>query len=155
MIRNRIRPLALFVGTALALAGCSENPSGPESREEAMARLAGDYTASGAFGAIVFTTTTDGETIDWLDEGAFLQIRLTADGATSGRVFVPGVDEDGGDFDEDLTGTWELIDDEIFFEHDADTFIRDMPFEVDGNRLIGDRTFEADEVRVQVELVRQ
>ena len=48
-----------------------------------------------------------------------------------------------------------VIDDEIFLEHESDAFIRDMPFEWDANRLIGARKFDGDDLRVQVELVRQ
>lgn len=154
MIRNRSISLTLLLGTAL-LAGCGESPSGIETPEEAMARLAGDYTATGGFGAITFTTTADGETIDWLDHGASLEIRLTENGTTSGRAFVPGADEDGGDWEADLTGTWEVRSDTIYFDHSADTFIRDMPFEVYGQTLVGDRLFDGGDTRVGVELVRR
>jgi hypothetical protein len=63
------------------------------------------------------------------------------------------MDEDGGDFDADLAGTWTLKGDTIRFAHPADTFVRDMPFAVHDTELRGDRTFSG--VRVRVTLVRK
>jgi hypothetical protein len=151
MYRNFTRSL-VALAAALVLSAC-EGPTDLDPTAEAMAALAGDYGATGELGALVFTTHEGGETIDWLDAGGKLEIRLTADGKTTGRLFVPGVDEDGGDMDEDLTGSWTLDGETIHFEHDADTFVRDMPFRVVGERLVGEASFT--EVAVRVELARR
>ena len=151
MFRDYTRPLVVLAA-ALALAAC-EGPTPLDPNAAAMAALAGDYSAEGDFGALSFTTDGGGEATDWLEQGAKVEIRLTADGKTSGRLFVPGVDEDGGDLDEDLAGTWTLDAETIHFEHDADTFIRDMPFRVEAKKLVGEASF--DEVTVRVELARR
>ena len=59
----------------------------------------------------------------------------------------------GGGLDEDLAGTWTVVPGTVLFEHDADTFIRDMQFGVEGERLVGEGTF--DDVTVRVELGRR
>lgn len=141
-------PIALL--TAFALGGCSDDPAEPGND---LAPLAGVWVAEDDYGAILFTTTQAGTTEDWLALGASISIELAANGRTTGRIFVPGADEDGSDFDEDLTGTWSLRGDTVHFSHSADTFIRDTPFLVRGDRL------EADEMmgdtRIQVVLQKR
>lgn len=140
-------PLAIF------LAACGEDePTDPDPSIR-MAEVAGDYAAEGEYGVYSLTTTSNGETVDWLIQGLSLTMVLTADGATSGRLFVPGGDEDGSDFEADLAGTWSLNGGTAEFSHEADTFIRDMSFEVDEGRLSGDETF--DDVRVQIVLQKR
>jgi len=137
-----------FLGTsvlfaALVAAACGEaDPGAPTVRQ-----VAGSYVA------VVFTATSGGQTLDMLALGASLEITLSADGRTAGRLFVPGGDEDGSDFEADLEGTWTLEGDTVRFSHDADTFVRDMPFHVRGGRLEGDRTFGDD--RIQVVLAKR
>lgn len=112
-----------------------------------------DLTAAdvaAAYEATTLTTTTAGEVTDELAAGAQLRITLEEDGATSGRLFVPGGDEDGSDFDADLAGTWGIDGETVTFDHPADTFVRNMPFEYQNGRLVGERTFG--ETRVRVEL---
>ena len=150
MFRHCGRSLAVLAA-ALTLSACSDAPLDPSA--QAMAAVAGDYGAAGDFGTLSFTTDDGSESIDWLAAGATLELRLTADGKTTGRLFIPGLDEDGGDMDEDLTGTWTLASNVVHFDHGADTFIRDMPFRVEGNRLVGEASF--DEVKVRVELARR
>jgi hypothetical protein len=152
MLRHYTRSLVVLAA-ALALSACGDAPTTLDPHAQAMAALAGDYGAVGEFGALSFTTDDGGDAIDWLDEGAKVELHLTADGKTTGRLFVPGVDEDGGDLDEDLAGTWTLDAETIRFEHDADTFIRDMPFHVEGKRLVGEASF--DDVAIRVELARR
>jgi hypothetical protein len=74
----------------------------------------GDYAAS------TFTLRSGGTTVDLLALGA----------TTTGRLFVPGGDEDGSDLDANLDGTFLFDDstDEVTFRHDADTFVRDVTF---------------------------
>ena len=154
MFRSRSARAATITFAALAgllTAACGDDPASPEA--PTMAVVAGEYDATDSFGALTFTTTADGQTTDWLAAGASLTLTLNADGTMDGRLFIPGVEEDGGDLDESMAGTWTLSGTTIDFQQDADTFVRDMPFTYTDGALSGDRTF--DEVRVQVVLVEQ
>jgi hypothetical protein len=100
-----------------------------------MASAAGTYTAT------TFMVQENGGTTDILADGGLITVILNADGTTAGRIFVPGGGEGGGDFDEDLAGTWTLAGTMVTLDHTADTFLRDMAFTVSGNRLLGEDTF--------------
>jgi hypothetical protein len=113
--------------------------------------VAGVYGASGAFGAYTFTTVDSGVVTDWMEAGASISLRLNTDGTTEGELFVPGADEDGSDFEANLTGTWQLAGGAVTLEHDADTFLREMPLTVVGGRLEGDRTFDGTRVRLTLQ----
>jgi hypothetical protein len=114
----------------------------------------GDTTAptvadvAGSYGAATFTTQDVTGTTDLLAQGTLLNIVLTADGNTTGRLLVPGGNDDGSDFDADLAGTWLLHGDTVDFEHAADTFVRDMPFLFSGGKLSGQATFSGTNVKV-------
>ena len=113
---------ALFVGSLPVAAGCSDAVS-PES-------LAGTYAAT--------EFTLSGEVSgDVLAAGGSLSITLNADGTTSGSVFVPAALNDGQDFNASLVGTFTLTDGSVTFTQDADTFVRDITWQVDGIRLRG------------------
>jgi len=122
----------------LVAAACGDGDPGAPT----VPRVAGSYVA------VVFTATSEGQTLDLLALGASLEITLSTDGRTAGRLFVPEGEEDGSDFEADLAGTWTLEGDTVRFSHDADTFVRDMPFHVRDGRLEGDRTFGDSRVRV-------
>jgi hypothetical protein len=117
------------VAAAVLLAACSD------STAPTMSSVAGSYSATS------FSVTEGGGTTNILAAGGSITLTLTAAGVTSGRLFVPGGAEDGGDFDEALTGTWTLQDSTVTLEHDADTFLRDMSFTVRGQQLVGEETF--------------
>lgn len=152
---RRTRSVArTLLATLLVLGGptaCADSTA--PAPEPTLQMVAGSYHADERFGALSLTTTEDGRTIDWLDAGGSIQLELRADGTTAGRVFVPGVDEDGGDFDADLAGRWTLANGEVRLSHPADTFLRDMAFTYRSGRLQGDETFDG--VRVRVTLARQ
>lgn len=112
-----------------------------------MADVAGEYVATR-----LVTVAGEVET-DRLAGGAEVTLTLDADGTTSGRLFVPGGDEDGSDYDVPLTGTWALAQYTVTLEHPADTFLRDMSFIYADGRLEGSETF-MDE-RVEITLTRQ
>lgn len=135
----------------LLTAGCGDQGQGPDPQ---VALVAGTYSAEGSFGAVVFTTRrADGtDTTDWLAEGASIRLNLHEDMTTSGRLYIPGGDEDGSDMDEDLTGTWTLQGNRVSLDHEADTFLRDMDLFFDGERLEGEETWS---VTVRVELMRR
>ncbi len=69
-------------------------------------------------------------------------------GPQVGRLFVPGGGEGGSDFEEDLSGTWELSGTTLRLDHAAETFLRDMVFSLAGTQLRGDETFGSVTVRV-------
>ena len=106
--------------------------------------MAGTYEAS------EFTATTSIGTTDLLLAGATVDATLAPDGTTSGRLFVPGGGEDGGDLDEDLTGTWTLSGETVTFDQTADTFIRDAEFIAGPNTLTGEGTFSGVSVFLQL-----
>lgn len=150
-MRNTIFPKRLLPILAIALAACADSgtePDGPFVHD-----VAGAYSADPDFGALTFTSTTDGETIDQLAQGASISLRLDPDGTTEGQLLVPAGDEDGSDIAADLAGTWELNGDVVTLDHDADTFLRDMPLELRANQLVGDATFSG--TRVDVALQRR
>jgi hypothetical protein len=138
-IRSRIA-LPAVLGLALAVAAC-ENPAAGN----AAARIPGDYHAR------TFQIVADGESADLLAGGARIDLQLRADGSTDGRLLIPGMDEDGGDMDESLAGTWTLRGDTVRLQHAADTFLRDMPLLARGRRLEGDHTFSGTRVVVSLE----
>ncbi len=138
----------LVLAATVAAGACDDGTS--LDLDPSMAVVAGAYTAEGSFGTIQFTTTTAGspEVTDWLAAGASLVMTLSQDGTTSGRIFIPGADEDGGDFDEDLVGTWSLDDGVVTLDQPADTFLRDMPFSYANGVLTGEETFSDTTIRV-------
>jgi hypothetical protein len=141
----------------MMMTACSDSPTepGPLTVEA----VAGVYGASGAFGAYTFTTVDGGMVTDWLEAGASILLRLNRDGTTEGELFVPGADENGSDFEANLTGTWQLAGGAVTLTHDADTFLREMPLTVVGGRLEGDQTFgrttNSSGTRVRLTLQRQ
>lgn len=143
-----IAPLALTLG----LAACGDdNGVGPEPITQS--------TVAGSYEATTLDVTIGGETTDELAGEAALSLNLAANGSTSGRLFVPEGDEDGSDLEASLAGTWTFDDStrEVEFEHEADTFVRDMTFRAargpEGLLLAGTETF--DEATVEVVLARQ
>ncbi len=128
--------VALLVG----LGGCGgEDMIGPD------AITRDDVTD--AFTAESLTATTGGVTTDLLAAGATLAITLDDAGTTTGRLFVPGGNDDGSDLDVSLDGTFDFDDatNEVTFTQDADTFFRDLTFQAvrlnGAVRLQGNDTF--------------
>jgi hypothetical protein len=138
---------AVSVASIALTTACGEDLSTIDAQ---LALVAGDYTAEGAFGSYLLTTASGGEVVDWLEQGASISLQLLTDGTTTGRVFAPGGAEDGGDFDEDLAGTWTIAGGVVRFSHDADTFLRDMDFAFDDGTLLGEETFGSVTIRLAV-----
>lgn len=126
----RLKKLATTVALgAVALIGCDD------ATEPDMATVAGSYQAT------TFVGHTETGDIDVLAEGGSLTMTLTATGTTTGSLFVPGGEEDGTDAVVDLSGTWTLDGDEVTFDHDSDTFLRDVTFTYEGGRLISSSVY--------------
>lgn len=143
----KFRLPAALLAAALTLAACGDAPSGADPQQLRVQQLSGSYVGF-KYGTKKFTTTRYGQTTDWLARGASLNIELAAEGTTTGRLLIPGGNEDGSDFDASMAGSWALKGDTVRFQQDADTFVRDMPFLVQGGRLIGSRNFGGIEVDV-------
>ena len=106
---------------------------------------------AGSYSATTFTTTNGGSTTDQLAAGASLVLTLADNGTATGRLFVPGGAQGGGDLDADMAGTWTLTGRIVNFDQTADTFVRDMPFTVESNRLRGEATFSGTTIRVTLD----
>lgn len=137
---------AAVLAAALTLAACGDGPTGAESQQLRMRRLAGGYAEQ------TFTITESGRTTNLRAQGASFEIALAEDGTTTGRLLVPGVLEGGADLDASMAGSWTLKADTVRFQQTADTFVRDMPFLVQGERLVG--ASEIDGTRIDVTLSR-
>lgn len=123
---------------ALLLAGCGDEDGFSPTVET----VAGSYSASS------FTIGSAAGTVDLLALGSSVAITLAPGGTTTGRLFVPGGAEGGGDLDADLTGTWTLEGSTVTFNQTADTFIRDAQFTASRDRLTGEGTFDGQTVRL-------
>lgn len=119
---------------ALFLASCGDDDGFSPTVEN----VAGSYSASS------ITITSSSGIVDLLALGASVQVTLTSDGATTGRLLLPGADMDG-DHDEDLTGTWTLTGDKVIFSPRGPSVIRFAQFtaapdQLTGERLLSDQT---------------
>jgi hypothetical protein len=139
----RLGPAVLAV---LLVLGCDDSTGSGDGDGPTMSDVAGSYEAT------TLMVEEGGVTTNFLLAGASFEITLALDGTTTGRLFVPGGDEGGGDFDADLEGTWALNGSTVTFDHDADTFVRDMDFEYANGRLTGQETFN--NVTISVVLAR-
>ncbi len=110
-------------------------------------------SVEGTYAAGKLETREAEETTDWLAEGASIRLQLRGDGTTAGRLFIPGAGEEGRDFHADLAGEWSIVGQEVHLNHDADTFLRDVPLRVREERLEGSAEFSG--LLVQVVLVRE
>ena len=125
---------ALVLGTACGDEGTAFSPS--------LVNVAGTYQAT------TLTATEGGITTDLLLLGATLSVVLNLDGTTSGRLLAPGLGENGEDIDQDLTGTWTLTGSSVNFQLASDTFIADVPFTAEPNRLRAEGDFSGATLRV-------
>jgi hypothetical protein len=136
-----LTPRDVALALTIGLAACGDDNFSPT-----VENVAGSYTAS------TFTYQTDAGTTDLLALGAVVSIELADDGTTTGEIFVEDGGEGGGDLDEDLTGTWTLAGSTVTFDQGADTFIRDLEFTADEDRLTGEDTF--DDVTIRLVLTK-
>jgi hypothetical protein len=105
-------------------------------------------TVAGSYSARSLTLSSAVGTTDLLALGSTVDVTLAVDGTTTGRLFVPGGDEDGGDLDVDLAGTWALSGTNVTFDQEGDTFIRDVEFTAGPDQLTGEGTFSGAFIRV-------
>jgi hypothetical protein len=130
----RVVALSLAIG----LAACGDDDSFSPTVET----VAGSYTAT------TFTLSSAVGTINLLGAGATVTVVLEADGSTTGRLFVPGGDDDGSDLDQSLEGTWTLTGDTVTFDQTADTFLPEVQFTATANRLTGEGSVSGGTLRL-------
>lgn len=123
---------------ALALGSCG----GEDTFSPTVETVAGSYTASS------LTLASSVGTTDLLALGSTVAITLAADGTTSGRLFVPGGDDDGSDLDVDLAGTWALSGSTVTFNQTGDSFIRDVEFTAGPSQLNGEAEYSGAIIRL-------
>ena len=137
-----------LLALTLVIAGCAGESQAPDQFELTMALVSGFYIG----------TTMDreegGVVVDMVIEGAELGMTLTSEGQTLGRLFIPARITGGEDEEYDLTGTWQLNGTTVTVDQEADTFLRDMSFEV----AVGDKFMSGEEtfgpVKMTVVLAR-
>jgi hypothetical protein len=134
---GRIRA-TIALTLALALGSCG----GEETLSPTVESVTGSYSAS------ALTLTSSVGTTDLLALGSTVAITLAATGTTSGRLFVPGGDDDGGDLDVDLAGTWALSGSTVTFHQTGDSFIRDVEFTAGPDQLNGEGEFSGAIIRL-------
>jgi hypothetical protein len=122
---------------AVALGGCGDDNFSPT-----VENVAGSYSA------IELRVTNPEGTMDLLAQGSELTLILAPDGTTTGHLFIPDAGEEPGDFEADLTGTWALSGGTVTFDHAADTFINDVEFTAEEDRLTAEHAFSDETVRL-------
>ncbi len=128
----------------LVLIGCGDDdPSGPSAEE-----LAGIYEAT----QIVYFE--DGTQRNLLEEGAFFDITLHAQGVTEGELFIPAIGG-GSPLTGDLAGTWSADGTTITFEQTVPTFVDHLPFiwDEDDGGVLGTSIYTEDG-RLDIRLTR-
>ena len=119
----------LFAAAILAIAGgCADDPNVPVPG------------VPGSYHATTFSLSSGGPAVNLLALGASLTMTLAADQTTTGRLVVPAAITGGEKIDDSLAGTWRQSHDTVYFDHPADTFIRDTPFVVRAGSLAGEFT---------------
>lgn len=121
----------------LSLAACGDDAFSPT-----VENVSGSYTAQ------TFTATSGAGTLDLLALGAMISVTLDDDGTTTGELFVPGGGEGGEDLEADLEGTWTLTASTVTFNQDADTFLRDVEFTAEEDRLTAEGDFSGQALRL-------
>ncbi|MGE0439241.1 MAG: hypothetical protein AB7L66_13845 [Gemmatimonadales bacterium] len=130
---RRIESWIALLGAVLAL-GCTTGP--------------GDV--AGRYHAEVFRLKAGtAAPIDLIAGGATIDLTLSADGTTAGTMAAPAIaGAEGTPFSENLTGSFLVRDGTVSFTLEADVFIRDLAWTIDGNRL------RAESAEVSVVLAR-
>ena len=107
----------------------------------------------GMYRAESFTADSGGTSRDLVAAGATLELLLLPFGDVVGALNVPPNPPDTATFYASMNGRWALAGNKVRFTQDADSFVRDVVWVADEDRLSGDKTFGA--VRVRVVLRRQ
>lgn len=107
--------LSLLAVLGIGLAGCDAIEDVPATSND----------VSGRYESTVFEADVDGRTVDVLAAGGALTITLREGGTVSGRLFVPEALAGSEEGDLPFEGTFSVSGDNVRFDHEADTFVRD------------------------------
>ena len=135
---------------ALSLLLCAAAACGSDTTTEPPNAIVGNYVAS------QWVTTGGSGQTNQLLAGSTLNLALAGDGTTSGHLHVAA---SGGNpaFDADMTGTWSESDNKVTISQSADTFVRDMTFNVvpNGSRwsLTADQVFSGTRIQITLDQV--
>lgn len=122
IMRHVTIAIGLFI---LLLAGCDSTDPIDENED---AEVAGSYEAS------TFVLHLESGSYNILERGGLLNLNLDEDGNVEGRMLVPCSipqtceDPDAETYDVMIGGVYEVEADTVFFDHRADTFIREVPW---------------------------
>jgi hypothetical protein len=108
--------------------------------------------ATGNYTAIVFTTSGSSGQTNQLAIGGSLSLNLAANGTTSGHLHTAASGSDPA-LDADMAGTWTRAGTVVTISQAADTFVRDMPFNLTFDPanawiLVGNQTFSGTNIQV-------
>jgi hypothetical protein len=143
-MNNFLMKRAPILISIAALVACGGDSTAPSST------LIGTYVATQ-----FVTTGTSGQTNQIL-AGSTVSVHLASNGSVSGQLHLVATNANPA-FDADLAGTWTQTGNTVTFAQAADTFFRDMTFDVVSNgsvwQLVGDQGFSG--TRVQITLTQQ
>jgi hypothetical protein len=122
---------------ALFLASCGDDDGAGPTVE----------SVSGSYAASSFTVTSSSGLVDLLASGASVHVILNSDGASTGRLLLPGAGLDG-DHDEDLAGIWALTGDKVTISPRGPSVFRFTQFTVAPDQLTGERLLSGETLRV-------
>lgn len=131
-LRTVIRTPALLAIIASAF-GCGETVA-PED-------VAGTYQATQ-------WTLTGAADIDVLAEGGSIEVQLQPDRSTTGLMIVPDAASDRGQYAVDMIGTFVITGGRLRFNQAAESFIRNLIWEIADGRLVADGFFAGTEIIV-------
>ena len=129
-----IKRAPILFGIA-AVVACGSDSTGPKQ------------TVAGPYVATQFLTTGSSGQTDQLHAGSYLFLLLSANGSLTGQLHLAATNSDT-----DMAGTWTQSGNTITFAQAADTFVRNMTFDIvpDVNRwqLVGVAVFGGTEIKV-------
>ena len=88
------------------------------------------------YAAIAWMITEAGVETNALQAGGTLDLELTEDLRVSGTLFMPAAINNGADLTADMAGTYTIDQGILRFAQTADTFVRNVAWDVDGQALI-------------------
>ncbi len=98
------------------------------------------------YAAITWTITEAGVETNALQAGATLDLELIEDGRVSGTLFMPAAINNGANLTADMTGTYTIVQGILRFAQTADTFVREVGWDVDGQQLIASEVVDGADV---------
>ena len=132
----RMRLPALVISAIILLGACGSDPTGSETQ------LAGSYTAT-----MLVVTPMGQSAMDVLAAGGSLSLVISASGATTGNLTIPGSLTGAGPEAISMTGTAQRSGATVQFQQTEDSFVRDLEWELTPtalrviNQVVGNASF--------------